>query len=275
MFGNKGLWADGWSIVTSHRLEPWDMATARPITAPWELYDLKADPGQRDNLAARQPGRVAAMNALFEEQAARYHVNPIGNISEGMLASMATAREEFARRGGKWRYPGPVRNIQQTVGPPIMALGFRLTADLDLPRAGITGPIFAAGGTLGGIALYLRGGKPVFALNTIHGKTSEIAASEALEPGSARVVLQFDRPKGPGPAPVTIIAEGKVVAEGTIAEDAMKNFFIFELFGVGHDGGTPVLAGARPDMTFPGTISDVTFDFTVPNTAAPAEAGAE
>ncbi|MDG2003220.1 MAG: arylsulfatase [Novosphingobium sp.] len=275
MFGNKGLWADGWTIVTSHRLEPWDMATTRPITAPWELYDLKTDPGQRSDLAARQPERVAALEQIFEEQAERYHVNPIGNISEGMVEMMKNAGAEFARRGGKWRYPGPVRNIQQTVGPPISALGFRLTADLDLSEPRTTGPIFAAGGKLGGIGLYLRNGKPVFAVNTIAGKTSEVAASEALETGSARVVLQFNRPKGPGPAQVFILAKGKVVAEGTIPAETMQGFFIFELFGVGYDGGTPVLPGATPDTPFPGEISDVTFDFTVPNAVPRTQSGSE
>jgi len=273
MFGNKGLWADDWTIVTSHRLEPWDMMTARPITAPWELYDLKSDPGQRNDLAARQPQRVAALDKLFEEQAERYHVNPVGNISEGLLESIKHAREEFARREGKWHYPGPVRNIQQTVGPPITALGFTMTADLDLPAADVTGPVFAAGGTLGGIALYLKDGKPIFALNTIAGETTEVAASEALGPGSARIKLQFTRAKRAGAAQVIIVAKGKIVAKGAIPAEVIKNFFTFELFGVGLDGGTPVLGGAKPDRPFPGTISDVTFDFTLPNTA-PAGQGA-
>jgi arylsulfatase A-like enzyme len=268
MFGNKGLWQDGWTIVTSHRLEPWDMSSAKPITAPWELYDLETDIGQSSNLAARYPERVAAMDRLFEEQAARYNVNPIGNISEGMLASMAGARAEFERRGGVWRYPGPVRNISPTVGPPIMALGFRMTADLKLPAAGVTGPVFAAGGTLGGIGLYLRDGRPVFAVNTIAGQSAEVAASESLGAGGTRLRLEFARAGKDKPAAVAILAGDKLVAQGEIPAEVIQGFYIFELFGVGHDGGTPVIEGVEPDLTFPGRISDVSFDFRPPNTAS-------
>ncbi|MCX7864647.1 MAG: sulfatase-like hydrolase/transferase, partial [Novosphingobium sp.] len=262
MFGNKGLWKDGWSIVTSHRLEPWDMASNKPITAPWELYDLTTDPGQSRDLARRHPERVAEMARIFEEQAERYHVNPIGNISEGLLASMQAAAAEFARRGGVWRYPGPVRNILPPAGPPIMALGFTMNAELDLPAGGLTGPVFAAGGRLGGMALYLRDGRPVFAVNTIAGKSFEIAASEAIGPGNAQLSLGFARQGKDKPAEVAIHANGSRIAQGQISAEIMGAFHIFELFGVGHDGGTPVLAGARPDSSFPGKIRNVTFDFT-------------
>jgi hypothetical protein len=34
-----------------------------------ELYDLKADPGEKNNLAAAQPERVARMQARIQEQA--------------------------------------------------------------------------------------------------------------------------------------------------------------------------------------------------------------
>jgi len=270
MFGNKALWQDGWSIVTRHRLEPWDMSSAKPITAPWELYDLASDPGQRNDLAQRYPNRVADMEKVFEEQAKRYNVNPIGNMSEGLLASMQAARTEFARRGGIWHYPGPVRNIQQTVGPPVIAMGFRMSADLDLPAADVTGPVFAAGGTLGGIGLYLREGKPVFAVNTIAGEAAEVAASEALGPGTTRLKLEFTRGGKDEPARVSILAEDELAASGEIPAEVMQSFFIFELFGIGHDGGTPVVADVKPDLSFPGRISDVTFDFRPPNTARAA-----
>ena len=261
MYGNKGLWASGWSINTSHRLEPWDMMTMRPITAPWELYDLTADPGQNHDLAARYPERVAQMDKLFSEQASRYQVNPIGNIGEGMVEGARKARADFARRGGVWRYAGPVSNIAGPVGPPVTALGFTMRAKLALPSADVTGPLFAIGGHLGGEALYLKDGKPVFTLNTMAGESTSIAASEALQAGASGIELKVERPKG-GDAAVTISSGGRVLAQGTIPAATLQAFSATELFGLGIDSGTSVLAGTEPAVRFPGQISDVTFDFT-------------
>ena len=261
MYGNKGLWSGGWSINTSHRLEPWEMTTMRPITEPWELYDLTKDPGQNHDLAARFPERVAQMDKLFSEQAARYQVNPIGNIGEGMVEGARKARADFASRGGVWRYAGPVSNIAGPVGPPVSALGFTMRAKLDLPASDVTGPVFAIGGHLGGEALYLKQGKPVFTLNTIDGQNSSVVASEALPAGTTDLQLKFDRPKG-GDATVTISAGGRVLASGTVPAATLQALSATELFGVGIDSGTAVLPGAEPDVPFPGQISQVTFDFT-------------
>ena len=264
MFGNKGLWAQGWAIVTRHRLEPWDMTTMTPITEPWELYNVDADPGQLDDLAARHPDRVAAMDRIFAEQAERYQVNPIGNMGEGAMESARKAREDFVRRGGVWRYPGPVSNIAGPAGPPVMAMSYTMRAKLDLPAAGMSGPLFAAGGKLGGMALYLREGRPVFTLNTMAGESTSIAAADALPAGGSAIDLAFTRNKQTGAASVTIGANGKVLAQGGISAGTMQEFGVFELFGVGIDSGTPVLPGATPDEPFAGGIADVVFDFTTP-----------
>ena len=261
MYGNKGLWSQGWSIVTSHRLEPWDMFTSRPINEPWELYNLKKDPGQIHDLASRYPKRVAELDRLFEEQAERYHVNPIGNIGDGIMETARKAKAEFARRRGVWHYPGTVSDIAGVVSPPIAAIGFSMRARLDLPSDTVTGPVFAQGGHLGGIALYLRDGKPVFALNTLDGKATEIAASEALPSGQSVIEMTLDRPRGPGEAKVTIGSGGRVLVQGKVPAETMKAFTVHGYFGVGIDRGSPVLAGAKSYVPFPGQISDVVFDF--------------
>jgi arylsulfatase len=261
MFGNKGLWDGKWALVTRHRLEPWDMATMKPLTAAWELYDLEADPGQANDLARRHPERVAAMSRLFAEQATRYQVEPIGNMGEGTMEMARKAREDFVRRRGIWRYPGPVSNIAGTLAPPIQAMSYRMSARLDLPSDAVSGPLFAAGGTLGGMALYLSAGRPVFAINTMAGESTTVRSTESLSAGASRIAMDFAR-GADGDARVTIRSEGRLIGEGTVPAAIVRQFGIFELFGVGIDVGTPVLRGAAPDVPFPGGIADIVFDFT-------------
>jgi arylsulfatase len=261
MYGNKGLWADGWSLVTSHRLTPWEMTTMRPITAPWELYNLNVDPGQNHDLAVREPERVAAMERMFVSQAYLYNVTPIGNIGEGIAESARKARAEFARRGGVWRYPGRVSNIGGMVGPPVAAVGFTMQARIDLPAGSATGAVFAAGGKLGGIALYIKDNKPVFTLNTLEGENVSIAGTKALPVGPNDLELRFARPKGPGEAAVTISAGGRVLTKGTVPAATMQGFGATELFGIGVDSGTAVLPGVAGDVPLPGEVGAVLFDF--------------
>jgi arylsulfatase A-like enzyme len=64
--------ADGWKLVVNpERLEPYCVAGAPeghyPI-APAELYHLAADPGERHDLAATEPHRVARLAALIEQR---------------------------------------------------------------------------------------------------------------------------------------------------------------------------------------------------------------
>jgi arylsulfatase len=136
-----------------------------------------------------------------------------------------------------------------------------MRARLDLPNGSVTGPVFAIGGHLGGEALYLKAGKPVFTLNTMAGENTSILASEALPAGVTELQLRFDRPKG-GDAAVTISASGRVLASGTVPAATLQAFSATELFGVGIDSGTAVLPGAEADVHFPGGIGQVTFDFT-------------
>jgi arylsulfatase len=61
--GNKAVSAGDWKLVSKH---PDD----------WELYDLKADRTELNNLAAAQPARAAKLKAKWEAWAQRANVEP-------------------------------------------------------------------------------------------------------------------------------------------------------------------------------------------------------
>ena len=85
-----------------------------------ELYDLRADPGEKHNLAERQPDRVAALRAIldgwlddhlrFEPQLARGRSNPDGgqvprSIERGRLGDLAVL-DDLHRSAGQRRIAG-------------------------------------------------------------------------------------------------------------------------------------------------------------------------
>ncbi|MFM5932306.1 MAG: arylsulfatase [Novosphingobium sp.] len=265
LYGNKGLWEGGWQIVTTHRYRTWEWKTAPTFDEPWELYDVVRDPGQTTDLAAKFPERVSAMAAKFDEQAKRYNVAPIHNLSDTMAESIKRGRKAFADRGGKWRYSGIAGNIPNELVPPMTSMGFSIGADLDLPASGITGPIFAFGGQVGGMALYLDKGRPTLLVNSLAGDLIRADAAETIGPGKTRVEMVLHRgataSDGASDYHVVFKSGGRPIGEATMHVAIPVYFGISEVFGVGIDDGSPVLAGARAGTPIPGGISNVLFDF--------------
>jgi arylsulfatase A-like enzyme len=70
---------------------------------PWELYDLKSDRTEQNNLAAAQPEKVKTMSAAWEAWAERAHVKPYPNAQgqEGAKKKNkeADAKGEKAKKG--------------------------------------------------------------------------------------------------------------------------------------------------------------------------------
>ncbi len=83
MFGNRGIYHQGWSAVTKHKT-PWMIVD--PNMGPfdddvWELYDGSTDFSQARNLAAEQPERLAYLQRLWLIEAVKYNVIPLDDRS--------------------------------------------------------------------------------------------------------------------------------------------------------------------------------------------------
>ena len=67
IFGNRGIYHRGWSAVTKHRT-PWQTTGDVGIAFDddvWELYDGTTDWTQANDLADRQPAKLAELQRLF------------------------------------------------------------------------------------------------------------------------------------------------------------------------------------------------------------------
>ncbi len=262
MYGNKSLWAQGWTIATTHRVQTWEIDQDRPIDEPWELYDVRKDPGQTTDLAAQYPDKVAALDRLFDEQAERYNVKPIGNMVEGKREALRKGSQALALRKGKWRYAAPISNVPAFVAPPVHAVSYTLRARLELRESGVTGPIFAYGGGLGGVGFYLKEGRPAVILNTLAGDSSELVAARALQPGTTELELSFTNSRTSPDHDIVVRADGEEIASGRLQLAMPITFGIPETFDIGVDHGSTVLHGAQSGLPFPGKLSNIEFDFT-------------
>jgi arylsulfatase A-like enzyme len=76
MFGCRALYQDGWKAVVYHPIQSDDPGLD---LAPWELYNVGADPSETRDLAASEPDRLHAMVEQWWREAERNNVLPLDN----------------------------------------------------------------------------------------------------------------------------------------------------------------------------------------------------
>ncbi|HSR32841.1 MAG TPA: arylsulfatase, partial [Anaerolineae bacterium] len=77
MFGNRGIYHEGWTAVTRHSL-PWLTREWPSFNEDeWELYDTTVDWSQARDLSKEMPEKLRELQELFLIEAAKYDVFPL------------------------------------------------------------------------------------------------------------------------------------------------------------------------------------------------------
>ncbi len=102
MIANRGIYQDGWYANTTPPHGPWILNA--PLPAPkdykWELYNLTEDYSQANDLAAKMPDKLKQMQAVFDQEAAKYQVlHPVTAQRPATRRLRACARPPIMRTG--------------------------------------------------------------------------------------------------------------------------------------------------------------------------------
>ena len=198
MFGNRGIYHDGWYACTTPPAGPWLMGLGKMPDVlngyKWELYNLTEDYSQANDLAAKNPDKLREMQELFLVEAAKYNVFPLDNdVLQRILApkpSYVAGRTEFT-------YTGELTGTPNSNAPNILARSYTITADIEVPTGGGDGMIVTDGGRFGGYGLYLLKGKPVFNYNNLALEKTRWEGQEALAPGKHTLASSTSNTTGP------------------------------------------------------------------------------
>lgn len=87
--GNRAISVDNWRAVAMHK------PGTSFDTDDWKLYDLSKDFSESENLAARYPGQLAKMKAAWQQEAEKYGVLPLTEMSP-LMQSRSFMKSEFA-----------------------------------------------------------------------------------------------------------------------------------------------------------------------------------
>ncbi len=264
MFGNRGIYHDGWSAVTQHII-PYlpDKGELDWNADRWELYDGSKDWSQAHDLAAEMPEKLAELQQLFMVEAAKYKVFPLDDRRIWrMNAELAGRPELMGKRTSLTLYPGMTHLMENAV-INVKNKSHTVTAEVEVPEDGAEGVIIAQGGRFGGWSLYVKDGRPVYCHNWIGVARYMVAGEDPLPAGPVTLRYAFAYDGGSPGAGGTgaLYVNGRQVAEGRIDQTVGYTFSLDEGMDVGMDLATPVSEDyAMGDNAFTGTIRCVKID---------------
>ncbi len=275
MLGVQGLYNDGWMLSAVPKRPPWELLTNAiedPASAfKFELYDVRNDWTQYDDVAAQNPKKMKEMTDLMFGEFAKYQVLP---LDASVATRMVTPRPSVTGDRKEYVFKGvPVAGLPRGTGPSTLNSSYAITADIDLPQGGAEGMIVTRGGRFGGYGMYLLKGKPVFTWNLLDLKRVKWQSDVPLTPGKHTLeydfkydglgfaTLAFNNISGLGRGGTgTFKVDGKVVSTQTMEHTVPLTLPWDETFDIGQDTGTPVDdADYQVPFKFTGNINSLKF----------------
>jgi arylsulfatase A-like enzyme len=273
MFGNRAIYHDGWIAATTPPAPPWLLGTAKlPEDIvngyKWELYNLKEDYSEYNDLAAKRPDKLRELQELFMVEATKYNVFPLDN---SVLPRIVAPRPSATAGRNVFTYSSVMSGLPPSDAPSILNRSYTITAEVEIPEGralglsaqGAEGMLVTMGGRFGGYGLYLLKGKPLFVYNMLDLKRFRWEGQEALSPGKHTIAFdfQYDGP-GFGKGGTGILrVDNNEVAKQSIPHTIPFIVTVEETFDVGVDSRTGVDDGDyKPPFPFNGKLNKVTFN---------------
>ena len=270
MMSDRAIYHDGWIASTKVMRAPWESLAPKmsPTEYPWELYDLRNDWTQSEDVAAKYPAKLKEMQALFWKEAKKYQVLPLDN---SFVARAITPRPSITAGRNVFTWTRPLTGTPNGDAPSILNASYTFKAEVEIPPGGAEGMLITQGGRFGGYGFYLVKGKPVFLWNLLDLKRVRWEGPQ-LAPGNH--VLEFDfKYEGLGAGTLAFNdysgigqgGSGVLKVDGAaVATQKMERTIPFILqFDESLDVGSDTLTGVndadyQPPFRFTGKINKIT-----------------
>lgn len=169
--GNRAIRVDDWKLV------------AKGTNGPWELYNIRTDRSELNDLAQDEPTRVRTLAAMWQKYAERANVLPLTpnknkNKNKGGKHSELSKKKKFSLKAGD--------ELSQNMSPMINGKAFAITVTLE--KLGTEGVIVSQGGSAAGYVLYQQDGEVRFAIRN-GGKLSTTSATAPATTKSFQIAI--------------------------------------------------------------------------------------
>ena len=165
--GNRAIYEDGWFARTIHRA-PWEAKPRRTLddNTAWQLYDTRSDFSLANDLASKNPQKLAELQAVFLREAEKYHVLPMDDRVFERLDGASVGRPDLMAGRNSMTLAEGMTGMMEGVFINVKNRSSTITAELDVPKGMANGTIIAQGGRFGpGWSLYVKDGVLAYGYN--------------------------------------------------------------------------------------------------------------
>lgn len=240
--GSRGIYHDGWYASTFGPFIPWDtpgsVARVNNWDASkdvWQLYDLRSDFSQADDLAARSPKKLAEMKALFLKVAKENKAFPIG--AGNWLRTHPGDRVKTPY--SSWLFDASTVRMPEFAAPGLGRESNHVVVEAEVGD-NTTGTLYALGGFSGGLALFMDKGELVYEYNMMEIERYSVRSKDKIAAGKRKIEVDTTIAKPGGAADVVLKVDGNEVGRVTVKRTVPAAFTASESFDVGVDLGSPV-----------------------------------
>lgn len=243
VFGHRSIYHEGWMASAFHARYPWQafaMGNKRLEDDTWELYDLRSDFSQANDLASKYPERLAELQAVFLKEAEANQLLPLAgqNLDKSALPDLSRGVTRATYREG-------AVGIPETAIPKIFNRSWSLLARVEV-KGEAEGVIATLGGASAGWSLFLNSDRrPVFSYRAFEAPKVNLVGTQPLPAGEHNLRVDFDYASSGGygkGGKLRLMVNGEAVATGETPFSPPAMFSINETFDVGIDTGS---AGGR------------------------------
>jgi arylsulfatase len=262
MFAHRAIWADGWKAVAMRRSQnaalriaddSFEVAMGDFDGDTWELYHLAEDFSEAHDLATAMPDKLAELQQLWWDDAARYNVLP---LDDRVIARSMEPRPRVVKKRDSYTFRSPVR-LTRSTSPNVNNRDHHITATIEVPATGCEGVIASNGGMQGGYSLFVLDGHLHYVSNWLGREHFVVRANEPVPDGRVELAMDW-RKTDQFAGTVTLWQNGDAVGEGEVTRTNPVIYAVAEGLEIGTDTGTPVWPRYRAPFRFTGQLVEVT-----------------
>jgi arylsulfatase A-like enzyme len=145
MFGDRAIYHDGWIASTKVMRPPWVTVAKLPnvLEYPWELYDLRNDWTQYEDVAAKNPEKLKELQDLFWTEAQKYQVVP---LDSSVVARIIAPRPSLSAGRNVFTWTRPITGIPNGDAPSLFNASYNFRAEVEIPQGSTEGMLITQGG---------------------------------------------------------------------------------------------------------------------------------